>query len=124
MNTHNYQLHILDALKRGPMRFNALQRAVNVPNPPVMAKHLKKMQSNGQIKRNVLRIEPPAHIEYELTELGRDMAEPASMMVEWLDANADRIAAAREHSLAVRAAEHAKAVDAGDDVAPQRFGRR
>jgi DNA-binding HxlR family transcriptional regulator len=111
MNTHDCQLRVLRALRHKPLRFNALQRVVNAPNAPFMAKHLKKMQSNGQIKRNVLRIEPPARIEYELTALGRDMAEPASMMVEWLDANADRIAEAREHQRLLAQTESAGADD-------------
>ena len=62
--TNQYGLRIVCALKRGPQRFNALERAIEAPNPPALSKLLKRMQRDGLVARRVIAIGPPAHVEY------------------------------------------------------------
>ncbi len=93
--TNQYTLRIVTALRRGALRFNEIDRAINAPNQPILSKHLKKMLRDGLLVRTVIRTGPPAHVEYALTDLGRDLSGPASTMIDWLETNVARVEAAR-----------------------------
>ena len=105
--TNAWTLRVAHALRRGPLRFNALDRAINAPNPPMLSTHLKKMARDGLVERVVIELGPPARVEYRLTPLGADLAEPASAMVTWVDQNA----ASRDRPRTVSRLAGARAVD-------------
>lgn len=99
--TSQMTFKIVRALQRGRLRFNAIERSVNPPNPVQLSKHLKKMQRDGLIVRHVIQLGPPAHIEYALTQLGADLAKPAAALMDWVEANVDHIRAARDYQHAI-----------------------
>jgi DNA-binding HxlR family transcriptional regulator len=82
--TNQWTLRIAHALRNGPLRFC---RAVNSPNPPMLTTHLKKMARDGLVDRVVIELGPPANVEYRLTQLGQELAKPASALVTWVDRN-------------------------------------
>lgn len=97
-------MRIVAHLRFGPVGFNALDRAVNAPNPMRFSRIVKKLMRDGIIDRRVITLGPPAKTEYSLTSLGRDLSEPASLMVKWIDRNAGEIEAARAMNRARAAA--------------------
>jgi DNA-binding HxlR family transcriptional regulator len=101
--TSQLTMRIVRALRRGPKRFNEIDRAVDAPNAPVLSKHLKKMVRDGLIVRHVHRLGPPAIVSYELTALGVDFARHAMPLMDWLDAHTAEIQAARDFQIALAA---------------------
>src|ERR1700733_3374490 len=89
-------LRIVAALRNGPRRFNDLERAVGAPHPPALSSRLKRMARGGLGGRTVIETGPPAHVEYALTSLGRDLLKPASGLLDWVAHNGETIRFARE----------------------------
>lgn len=95
--TAEMTLKIVRALQKKPLRFNEIDRAVKSPNHPALSDRLKKMQRDGLIERRVIRLGPPAHIEYTLTRLGADLAKPATALLGWVDNHAVEVDASRQY---------------------------
>lgn len=55
-----------------PVRFNALLRQLEGSNKQSVSTALKELEENGLLERSVIN-EKPLHIEYTLTEKGRDL---------------------------------------------------
>jgi DNA-binding HxlR family transcriptional regulator len=91
-------MRVIARLRRGPGRFNQLERDTMAPSPFALSSVLKKLCRDGLTHRAVLRAEPPAHCEYSLTALGRDYASACCAMLDWLDGHADQIEHARAKS--------------------------
>ena len=96
--TNQLAMRAIDRLRHGPMRFSALDRAMNSPHPVATSSVLKKLERDGLITRTVIRTGPPAHVEYALTPLGHDFSRPAGAVLNWLEHHADEIAQARRRS--------------------------
>ena len=91
---------ILYHLRRGPLRWSELHRAVEPANDPALASYLKKLSRDGLIERRIVSLGPPAHIEYLLTDMGRGLADAGVGLNEWVRANQDQIFAQRQRSVA------------------------
>jgi DNA-binding HxlR family transcriptional regulator len=78
---HAWTGRVLFALSRGPLRFNALARALDVPSPRMLNKLLRQLTRDGITVRTVHRVEPPGNVEYSLTELGRELAASTSSLL-------------------------------------------
>jgi DNA-binding HxlR family transcriptional regulator len=97
--TNPLAMRAIARLRRGPGRFNQLERDTEAVSPFALSSVLKKLVRDGLVLRTVLRAEPPAHCQYSLTPLGRDYAESAcGPMLSWLDGHADQIEHARAQS--------------------------
>lgn len=81
----------IGALQEGPQRFGELQRRLEGISPKVLTQTLRRLEEQGFVNRTVYPA-VPLHVEYELTELGRDVAEPLGMLRSWIERNLDRIA--------------------------------
>lgn len=91
-----YGLRIVCALRAGPLRFNQIDRAVDIPHAPLLASVLKKLARDGVVTRTVHQLGPPAVVSYALTPLGRDLSQHAAPMIDWMISHADEVEAARE----------------------------
>lgn len=85
---------VVRVLGRGPRRFNALRRDVGEISQKVLTSTLKDLEESGLVSRTVTPAKPP-HVEYALTDLGRDFLVPVRSLAEWVVVNAARIEAAR-----------------------------
>jgi len=88
-------LNIARQLRHEPKGFNVLQRAIGAANPPALSTRLKAMIRDGLVTREVISLGPPASTRYSLTALGRQHAEHASALVDWIDAHRDQVEIAR-----------------------------
>jgi DNA-binding HxlR family transcriptional regulator len=79
----------LGALEPGPARFGAIKTRLEGVSPKVLTAVLRRLEHNDLITRTVYPA-VPLHVEYELTDLGRDACEPLGALLSWVGANIER----------------------------------
>ncbi|REE06502.1 HxlR family transcriptional regulator [Paraburkholderia sp. BL27I4N3] len=82
------------ALAEGPMRFNAIMRAIKGVSHRMLTITLRGLERDGLVKRTAYATIPPT-VEYKLTELGCSLIEPLRMLADWALTNRTEIEAAR-----------------------------
>lgn len=66
----------------GPMRFNALKRAVGAISQRMLTVTLRSLERDGLVTRTVFPTNPP-QVEYALTDLGRTLGHPIGALADW-----------------------------------------
>lgn len=79
---------VLSSLSDGTRRWGELRRDVDGISEKMLASTLKTLSSDGLVDRESLPTVPP-HVEYSLTDLGRDLMERMLPLVQWVADNAD-----------------------------------
>jgi DNA-binding HxlR family transcriptional regulator len=102
---------IITKLADGPMRFGEIKRTVGGISQKVLTATLRDLEMDGFVTRTVTPSIPP-RVDYELTDLGRDLQGPLKAIGQWATANRSRVLDARQQYFA----EH-------PDAAPARIGR-
>jgi DNA-binding HxlR family transcriptional regulator len=85
---------VVGLLGGGPMRFSELRRAIDGISQKMLTTTLRTLERDGFCTRTVFPSVPP-RVEYELTELGRDLLVPVKALGEWAVANRERVDFAR-----------------------------
>jgi DNA-binding HxlR family transcriptional regulator len=83
------------ALSGGALRFTQLRTKIEGITPKVLTQSLRALERDGVVTRTVFAEVPP-RVEYELTDLGRDLLAPIDAIRLWAEDNAARIVANRE----------------------------
>ena len=83
---------VLGALEAGPLRFGELRARLQGISPKVLTAVLRRLEDAELLTRTVYPA-VPLHVEYELTELGRDACEPLAALRAWVEANVERFPA-------------------------------
>lgn len=93
---------MLIRLLERPHRFAELRRSIT-PIGPVSEKMLgqtlqtlQTLERDGLVNRDVMPVIPP-HVDYSLTDLGREAAEQVRALALWTNERMDQVAKAREH---------------------------
>lgn len=86
---------VVGILSNGPMRFNALQRAVAGVSHRMLTLTLRGLERDGLVKRTAFATVPP-RVDYELTELGHSLRPPLEVLARWVHAHRGDIERARE----------------------------
>ena len=79
----------------GPMRFNELKRKIGGISQRMLTLTLRGLERDGLITRTVFPTIPP-RVDYELTDLGRGLAEPVQALGQWVFEHKGEIEGARE----------------------------
>jgi DNA-binding HxlR family transcriptional regulator len=79
----------------GTRRFGALRRGLPGVSEKMLIQHLREMEEDGLIHREVYREVPP-RVEYSLTAHGRSLNEALRPLGEWGRGRCDRLAAEGE----------------------------
>jgi DNA-binding HxlR family transcriptional regulator len=90
-----WTIMIVGALSRGPMRFNALQRAIPGLSHKMLTTTLRGLERDGLVTRTAFATIPP-RVDYELTEQGRSLHEPLLTLASWARSQQDYIVGARK----------------------------
>ncbi|WP_153037463.1 helix-turn-helix domain-containing protein [Amycolatopsis sp. YIM 10] len=101
---------IVGVLGGGPLRFTEIGKRVSGISQKMLTQTLRALVRDGILARRMYPEIPP-RVEYELTDLGRDLAEPLAVLTKWATQHMDRVAAAREaydRADAVKAARSGK----------------
>ncbi|MGK9269415.1 helix-turn-helix transcriptional regulator [Williamsia muralis] len=92
--TSRWGLLVLAALAEGSYRFSALRRRVDGVSERMLSQTLQNLERDGMLTRTVLEAIPPK-VEYELTPMGREIAERLHGLIELVQSNMDVVYAAR-----------------------------
>ena len=94
-----WTLLVILCLSGGPLRFNALQRAVVGISHRMLTVTLRKLEADGLVQRTVYPGKPP-RTEYALTDLGVSFTEPVLAIANWAIAAQPEIERNRRRSSA------------------------
>lgn len=73
---------ILGELDSGTRRFGELRRGLPGVSEKMLVQHLREMETDGLVHREVYREVPP-RVEYSLTEAGRELNAALEPLAEW-----------------------------------------
>lgn len=79
---NKWKLLIMRELLTGTKRFNEIHRLVGGISQKVLTENLRKMESDGIVKREVFPEVPP-RVEYSLTDLGDSLRPVINSMSDW-----------------------------------------
>ena len=79
---NKWKLLIMRELLTGTKRFNEIHRLVGGISQKVLTENLRKMESDGIVKREVFPEVPP-RVEYSLTDLGDSLRPIINSMSDW-----------------------------------------
>lgn len=86
---------VVIALAERRLRFTELRSRIQGITPKVMTQTLRALERDGLVTREVFAEVPP-RVEYELTELGRDLLAPIDAVRIWAEEHASRIVSNRD----------------------------
>jgi DNA-binding HxlR family transcriptional regulator len=81
-------------LNMGTRRFSELRRTLHGISQKMLTTSLRGLERDGFIKRTIYPTVPPK-VEYQLTELGRELAIPVRALGEFAMQNRERVLTAR-----------------------------
>jgi DNA-binding HxlR family transcriptional regulator len=81
---------VMVALAARPHRFATLRRAVGGVSERMLSQTLKELEADGMVLRTAHNVMPP-HVDYELTDLGREAANHVIALTAWIEAALPRI---------------------------------
>jgi len=84
----------LGALHEGSFRFNELRRRVDGVSEKMLAQTLHALERDGLVHREAQPTNPP-RVDYELTPLGREIAERLLALIQFVEGRMDDVLAAR-----------------------------
>ena len=86
---------IIVLLGAGKKRFSVIKRSVDGISQKMLTVTLRGLERDGYVTRTVYPTIPPK-VEYELTDLGRDLLVPLRALGQWAIANHARVSSARD----------------------------
>jgi DNA-binding HxlR family transcriptional regulator len=89
-----WSVFVIMMLTDGPRRFNELKRTIAGISQRMLTLTLRGLERDGLVTRTVFPTIPP-RVDYELTDLGRGLAEPVKALGEWAFAHLPEIQGAR-----------------------------
>lgn len=85
---------VVELLGSGPLRFNELRRLIGGISQKMLTTTLRGLERDGFVTRTVYPTIPP-RVDYELTDLGRELLVPVHALGAWARDNIQRVEAAR-----------------------------
>jgi len=80
----------LIALRDGTQRYSELRRKTNGVSEKMLTQTLKQLEADGFVRRTAHPVMPP-RVEYDLTELGHEVAVHVAALADWFELNLPRI---------------------------------
>jgi len=85
---------VVSLLEDGPLRFTQLRHRIGGVAPKVLTETLRSLERDGLVTRTVFAQVPP-RVDYELTDVGRSLAEPLDLLREWAEEHVSSILESR-----------------------------
>lgn len=108
--TGRWAVLVLIVLQDGTHRFSELRRKIGGVSERMLAETLQGLEADGMLIRTDHRTVPP-HVDYDLTELGREAAEKVAALADWIEVSMPRIMARQAETASSRLAAQAKALE-------------
>ena len=90
-----WAIFVMGNLNAGPRRFSELEEAIPGISQRMLTLTLRTMERDGLVSRTVTPSIPP-RVDYELTQLGRELLKLADNLHNFVVTNRDDVLAARE----------------------------
>jgi DNA-binding HxlR family transcriptional regulator len=90
-----WTIMVVGALSRGPLRFDALQRAIPGLSHKMLTVTLRGLERDGLVKRTAFATIPP-RVDYELTAQGLSLHGPLLTLASWARSQQAYISSARQ----------------------------
>ena len=88
--TNKWGLLALVALSSGTMRYSDLKRKLQGVSEKMLSQTLQILEQDGFIIRTAYPVIPP-HVEYSLTDMGKEIAIRMETLVDWIEVNLPNI---------------------------------
>jgi DNA-binding HxlR family transcriptional regulator len=89
-----WSILVVSRLGHGPMRFSELRTVIGGISQKMLTTTLRILERDGFVTRTAFATIPP-RVDYELTDLGRELLVPVNALGDWARDNIARINAAR-----------------------------
>ena len=89
-----WSILVVGRLGGGPMRFSELRHVIGGISQKMLTTTLRNLERDGFVTRTAYATIPP-RVDYELTDLGRELLVPVNALGEWARNNLVRIDMAR-----------------------------
>ncbi len=89
-----WSVFVIMMLIDGPMRFNELKRKIGGISQRMLTLTLRGLERDGLVTRTMFPTIPP-RVDYELTDLGRGLAQPVQALGQWAFEHLPEIEGAR-----------------------------
>ena len=89
-----WSILVVSRLGAGPMRFSELRAVIGGISQKMLTTTLRTLERDGFVTRTAFAVIPP-RVDYELTDLGRELLVPVTALGDWARHNIVRINAAR-----------------------------
>ena len=86
---------LVNALAQGPRRHSELRRVVAGVSQKMLTQTLRTLERDGLVTRTITP-SVPVRVDYELTDLGRDLLPVLRALKQWSEANIEHIQRHRE----------------------------
>ncbi|MEU6891313.1 helix-turn-helix domain-containing protein [Streptomyces sp. NPDC046557] len=83
------------ALREGPCRFNELRRRVDGVSEKMLSQTLHALERDGIVTRDAQPTNPP-RVDYELTPLGREVADRLLSLIHFLEGSMSEVLSSRQ----------------------------
>lgn len=93
---------VVGALSTGKRRHGDLARKVEGITPKMLTQTLRVLERDGLVRREIFPVIPP-RVEYELTDLGRNLSDLLNQIRVWSERHAPEIREARAQASAIEA---------------------
>lgn len=82
--TSRWGVLVLIALRERPYRFSELRREIGRVSEKMLAQTLQVLERDGLVLRSARPVIPP-HVDYSLTDLGREISELINSLAKWTE---------------------------------------
>ena len=86
---------VIGTLEQGPLRYNEIRRAIDGISQRMLTLTLKELERDGLVTRTMFPTIPP-RVDYELTQLGRNLMVPLRSLYDWAVKHRPAMLAARK----------------------------
>lgn len=93
--TSRWGVLVLIVLETETVRFSALRRRIGGVSERMLAQTLQVLEADGFVVRTAFQVVPP-HVEYSLSQTGREIAGKVRALADWIEINLPRIAETRD----------------------------
>lgn len=89
-----WSILVIVAAAQGPVRFTELERQIDGISRRMLTLTLRNLERDGLLQRTVYPVVPP-RVEYELTDIARELHVSLLSLTDWAQRNRSTIHAAR-----------------------------
>jgi DNA-binding HxlR family transcriptional regulator len=93
--TSRWAVLVMISLLEGRQRFSQIRRRIGGVSERMLAQTLQVLEADGLVLRQAYDVVPP-HVEYELTDLGREASRRLGEFACWIEGNLPALVAARK----------------------------